>query len=99
MDKGSLEVNGRSFTWNGYEWVRDFRKVNQEDVAAAKSFGFQAHLGNAEDHGPELAGRWWWTVTRPGWSGIEASPDDFATEAEAWADAVRHHYEFMAEEA
>ncbi|CAD5373254.1 hypothetical protein RA210_U30166 [Rubrivivax sp. A210] len=34
-----------------------------------------------------LVGRYWWTLSRDGWSGIECG-DDFPSRAEAQADAV-----------
>lgn len=51
-----------------------------------KKAGFQVHFGDKED--AELAGRWWWTLCRDGWSAIEAQPDDSATEADAWLSAL-----------
>jgi len=57
-------------------------------IAAAKEAGFQVQQGGPKD-GPELNGLWWWTLTQPGWSGVETSPDEFVTESEAWSDAVR----------
>ena len=41
--------------------------------------------GDASDDG--LAGRYWWTLSRNGWSGVECGPD-FATASEAKDDAV-----------
>lgn len=35
----------------------------------------------------DLAGRYWWTLTRNGWSGIECGPD-FASAAQARESAV-----------
>lgn len=55
-----------------------------DDIVSA---GYQVHFGNAEDEA--LAGRWWWTLFRAGWSGIEVSDHDFATERDAWSDAAR----------
>jgi hypothetical protein len=36
----------------------------------------------------ELCGRYWWTLMRDSWSGIECG-DDFGSEPQARADAVR----------
>lgn len=59
----------------------------------AHEFGYRVHGGVdnelARDVG--LAGRWWWTLVRPGWSGAECSPTDWATEDEAWNDAIVAH--------
>jgi len=55
---------------------------------ALKGIGFQVHHGAIEDG--ELAGRWWWTLSRDGWSECETQEDDSATEAEAWSSALRY---------
>lgn len=60
------------------------------EIDAALRAGFQVEQGTVED-GPTLDGRWWWTLSRPSWSGVESSPGEFETEAEAWSDAVRLH--------
>lgn len=63
------------------------RHVTENDVAEAKSTGFQVHKGNAsDDH--DLLDRWWWTLSQPGWTGVETSHGDFDSEHAAWADAV-----------
>lgn len=64
--------------------------ITDADIAEAKAAGFVVELGAADCPDEELRGRWWWTLTQPGWSGIESTDDDFATEREAWVDAVRH---------
>lgn len=51
-----------------------------------KTAGFEVHCGGESDDW--LAGRWWWTLCRDGWSGIEAQPDDSATEGDAWLSAL-----------
>lgn len=38
---------------------------------------------------PELEGRYWWTLGRPGWSGYEVSRDDWAAREDAVLDAAR----------
>jgi hypothetical protein len=53
--------------------------------------GFQMHLGTSDDG--ELDGRWWWTLCRPGWSGIDTQHDDSATEQEAWLSALKYALE------
>ncbi|MBR8189049.1 hypothetical protein KDW82_08255 [Burkholderia vietnamiensis] len=63
-------------------------EVTESDLEAVKAAGFRVHRGGATD-GPELDARWWWTVIQPGWIAVESCPHDFATESEAWADAVR----------
>lgn len=59
------------------------------NIAAAQAFGYQVHQGTSLD--AELAGRWWWTLMQDGWGEPECSFGDFATEAEAWDDAVVAH--------
>jgi hypothetical protein len=49
--------------------------------------GFRIEGPGAVDDG-ELCGRYWWTLARDSWSGIECG-DDFSSEPEARADAVR----------
>lgn len=49
--------------------------------------GFRIEGPGAAEDG-ELCGRFWWTLSRDRWSGIECG-DDFASEPEARADAVR----------
>jgi hypothetical protein len=55
-------------------------------IDALRSAGYEASQGGPEDG--ELNGRFWWTLCRPGWSGIETSAESFASEADAWADAA-----------
>lgn len=55
------------------------------DPQTLEAFGYQVHQGTASDG--SLAGRWWWTLFQPGWSGVETAPGDFGTEEEAWQDA------------
>ena len=35
--------------------------------------GYELHLGGDDD--AELAGRFWWTLMRPGWTEAESGPD------------------------
>jgi len=58
---------------------------------AARKYGYRVHLGCKEDDG--LNGRHWWTLARPGWSSVEVSHEDFDSEDEAWADAIRACHE------
>lgn len=58
------------------------------NVAAAEAYGYAVHQGTKADGA--LAGRWWWTLSKDGWSAVECGPD-FATEGEAWDDAVIAH--------
>lgn len=58
------------------------------DRAAARRAGFKVHLGTQVD-APELQGRWWWTLSQPGWLECETSQGDFCTAGQAWADAIR----------
>ena len=53
--------------------------------------GYDVHHGQPSDG--ELAGRYWWTLHRAGWSGIETAEGDFASEDEAWQDAARNDAE------
>ncbi|WP_321967186.1 hypothetical protein [Burkholderia cepacia] len=57
------------------------------DRAAARRAGFKVHLGTHADD-PALLGRWWWTLSQPGWIECESSQGDFATAGGAWADAI-----------
>jgi hypothetical protein len=51
--------------------------------------GYQLHMGHDADS-EELAGRFWWSLTRPGWVEAETSPGDgWLTPDEAIADAQR----------
>jgi hypothetical protein len=63
-------------------------RITAADVVAARDAGFQVQLGTAE-HRLDLIGRWWWTLSQPGWQSVESSAGNFATKAEAWADVVR----------
>lgn len=56
-------------------------------IAEAKAFGFQAH----QDENCPAARPWCWTLMRDGWRHAEVSADCFATEAEAWGDAIVAH--------
>lgn len=51
-----------------------------------KATGFEVHNGDSDDG--DLAGRWWWTLSRDGWSAVEAQPDESANECEAWLSAL-----------
>jgi hypothetical protein len=53
--------------------------------------GYAVHYGAPEDPltDTKLQGRWWWSLYRSGWSSVEASDGDWATERQAWADAAR----------
>lgn len=73
-------------------------EVTAKDIDAARSYGFQVHQGSNQDDS-ELIGRWWWTAMLGNGSSIEAASGSFGTEAEVWADAVRQHREFLAEDA
>jgi hypothetical protein len=63
-------------------------RIAAADVLAAQKAGFQVQIGTVE-HRLDLIGRWWWTLSKPGWMSVESSFGNYATEAEAWADAVR----------
>ncbi|MBA9859205.1 hypothetical protein DEE69_25170 [Ralstonia insidiosa] len=63
-------------------------RIAAADVVAAKKAGFRVQIGTTE-HRLDLIGRWWWTLSQPGWTSVESSYGNYATEAEAWADAVR----------
>ena len=58
---------------------------------ALAAFGFQVHLGSADDG--SLDGRWWWTLFKEGWGECETSPAQFDTDAEAWDDAEAAYLE------
>jgi hypothetical protein len=51
-----------------------------------ESAGYRVE-GPGDPSDPELAGRHWWTLTRPGWSGIECGRSVLSAEA-AWLDAL-----------
>lgn len=61
----------------------------RHNFARAQAAGYQIHLGIECDD--ELRGRYWWTLCKPGWSGIETCEGDWATEDEVMADACRAH--------
>ncbi|WP_334043575.1 hypothetical protein [Burkholderia ambifaria] len=63
--------------------------VPANDIADAQAAGFRAEFGAADYPDETLRGRWWWTLTQPGWSGVEVSEVNFAAESDAWADAIR----------
>jgi hypothetical protein len=69
---------------------RKLPQVSEKEVAEVKAAGYQVHQGGTDD-GTELNGRWWWTLSRPGWMEALTAPGDFDDEAAAWADAVRFH--------
>jgi hypothetical protein len=62
--------------------------ASEKDIAEAKAAGFQVQQGDTS-HGARLVGRWWWTLSQPGWSEAESSKGDFDNEADAWYDAIR----------
>jgi hypothetical protein len=64
------------------------KRIEAADIVAAQQAGFQVQIGTTE-HRLDLIGRWWWTLRQSGWMSVESSHGNFATEAEAWADAVR----------
>lgn len=57
------------------------------DFTAARAHGYTIHQGGPEDD--HLNGKFWWSRCRAGWSGVETSEGEWATAAEAEADAVR----------
>jgi hypothetical protein len=61
------------------------------DAARQRAFdaGYQVHRGG--DNEQDLAGRYWWTLCRPGWSGVETDPHTHTTEADAWSSAIAAH--------
>lgn len=61
--------------------------ASDKDIAEAKAAGYAVQQGNAS-HGPVLNGRWWWTLSQPGWMEVETSRGDFESERAAWRDAV-----------
>lgn len=56
-------------------------------IALLADAGFRIEGPGAAEDG-ELCGRFWWTLVRDSWGGIECG-DDFGSESEARADAVR----------
>jgi hypothetical protein len=62
-----------------------------EEIQAARDYGYRVHTARGDEFDSDLAGRWWWTLTKPGWVDIVTDPDDHASEADAWAAAVAHH--------
>lgn len=56
--------------------------------AAVEVAGYRIEGPDSSD--PDLRGRFWWTLGRAGWSGYEASPQEWATADEATRDAYRH---------
>jgi hypothetical protein len=50
--------------------------------------GYALHVGQPGDG--HLCRRYWWTLYRRGWSGVEVDPDDHASADEA-AESARAH--------
>jgi len=68
--------------------ARKLPEVTDNDISEAKAVGLQVQQGDAS-HGAELDGRWWWTLSQPGWLEVQTSQCDFESESQAWAYAVR----------
>jgi hypothetical protein len=51
-------------------------------LAAAVAFGYRIEHGT-DLADPELHGKWWWTLSQPGWMECEVSHDEWATQREA----------------
>ena len=69
--------------------------MNQSDfvdraIQHLMSEGYQVHTGEDEDH-PELGMNTWWFTWCSGSSGIKVG-DTFATDTEAWSDALLHFF-------
>lgn len=60
-----------------------------------KEVGYRIERGSTSA-GP-LAGRWWWSLVREGWSGIEHCREDFATEQEAKTSAILAYCEELSD--
>lgn len=67
----------------------------REQFKLAEAAGYRVESGKPKDE--ELDGRFWWTLSREGWSGVETSQGDWRTEAEAMDDACRAHAAELAE--
>lgn len=69
--------------------------MTPDQITRLQAAGYRVHTAAAEagDSKPvrELHGRWWWTLHRPGWSGVETDPEDWPTEEHAWGAAAIHH--------
>lgn len=61
-----------------------------EEVKAAMAYGYAVHAGR-DEFDEQLRGKWWWTLSKPGWIDCVTDPDEHDTEAEAWVAAVAHH--------
>lgn len=61
------------------------------DVKAAMDYGYQVHTAIGDHFDSDLQGKWWWTLSKPGWVDCVTDHDEHASEAEAWACAVQHH--------
>lgn len=66
---------------------------SRSQLRLAYAFGYRVHRGGPEDG--ELSGRWWWTLTQPGWSGVEVDSGHHPTRRLAWASAIKAHTEEM----
>lgn len=64
-------------------------ELRQALLAVAVEFGFRLEYG-AELDDDTLRGRWWWSLTQCGWSGIETG-DTFATQREAEDNMIVAH--------
>jgi hypothetical protein len=71
--------------------VIPFPTPDSAEVQAAKAYGYTVHTGGTDDFDQELAGKWWWCLSKPGWIDVVTDMDEHASEAEAWACAVQHH--------
>lgn len=92
LERKTAAANKHGLTPDQISWVEPPfdvpKRIEAADIVAAQQAGFQVQIGTTE-HRLDLIGRWWWTLSQPGWTSVESSYGNYATEAEAWADAAR----------
>ena len=68
-------------------------RIEEGHKMLAVANGYRVHGPGEADGDVQLQGKFWWTLWRDGWSGGEASRDEFSSAEDALKDAVRAHLE------
>lgn len=69
------------------------RRLEEGHQMLAAANGYRVHGPGEAHEGVKLQGKYWWTLYRDGWSGVETSPGEFSIRDDALNDAVRAHLE------